>query len=146
MKQIYRDLRSTMIVAFIAFIVCWLSNIWIFPDGRHHVDPDKWLKTQLGLTEEQIKKIEGVEKDYATRRTRLLEETHVANQELAKALMEEKEYSERVRAASLRVDKLQAELKEATLQHFFLMQPAMTPEQIKKMNALAAHALSQPQY
>ena len=143
MKRIYKDLRSTILVALIAFSVCWLSNIWIFPAGRHHVSPDEWLKTQLNLTHEQHKKLEPVEQEYSQRRNELSAKIQEANKELAKALVEEKQYTERVKTASQQVDKLQSELKEVTLKHFYQMQPAMTPEQVQIMNQLVGHALSQ---
>ncbi|MDX1975880.1 MAG: periplasmic heavy metal sensor [Rickettsiales bacterium] len=143
MKRIYRDLRSTILVALIAFITCWVSNIWVFPAGRYHTNPDEWLKTQLNLTQEQHKKLEPVEQKYAQDRSALIVKIKQANQDLAKALVEEKQYSQRVQNASEHVEKLQAELKEVTLKHFFEMQPAMTPEQIQIMNQVAIHALSQ---
>lgn len=142
MKQIYKDLRSTILVALIAFFVCWASNVWIFPAGRHHVDPDAWLKTQLRLTAEQDKKLAPVEQEFDKRRAELNAKIQASNGELAKALVEEKRYSPRVKAASERVDQLQAELKEVTLQHFYQMQPALTPDQVQKMNELVVHALS----
>jgi Spy/CpxP family protein refolding chaperone len=142
MKQIYKDLRSTILVALIAFFVCWVSNVWIFPSGRHHVDPDAWLKTQLHLTAEQEKKLAPVEQEYDKRRAELNAKIQALNGELAKALVEEKHYSPRVKAASERVDQLQAELKEVTLQHFYQMQFALTPDQVQKMDELVVHALS----
>lgn len=143
MKQIYKDLRSTILVALIAFSVCWACNIWIFPEGRHHIDPDNWLKQQLRMTPEQVSQLEPVEVKFAQRRTELHAKIKAASQELAKVLIKEKHYSPRVQAASARVDELQAELKDTTLQHFYEMQPAMTPEQVQKMNELVVHALSQ---
>ena len=143
MKQIYRDLRSTVLVALIAFLVCWASNIWIFPEGRHHVDPDRWLKTQLHLSAEQDKKLTLIEDEYNKRRGELGTEIQAANAELAKVLIEEKQYSARVKAASGKVNQLQAELKEVTLEHFYKMQPVLTPQQLQKMNELVVHALSQ---
>ncbi len=143
MKQIYKDLRSTILVALIAFAVCWASNIWIFPEGRHHIDPDNWLTQQLHITPEQEKKLEPVERAYDKRRIELRNRIMAASQELARVLVEEKQYSVRVKVASQRVNELQAELKNITLQHFYEMQPLMTPEQVKRMNELVGHALSQ---
>ncbi len=143
MKQIYKDLRSTILVALIAFAVCWASNVWIFPDGRHHIDPDHWLKQQLNLTSAQEKQLMPVEEKFEQRGMELRRQIQNASQELAKALVEEKQYSPRVKAASVRVDELQAELKDATLKHFYEMQPALTPKQVQKMNELVVHALSQ---
>jgi len=143
MKQIYRDLRSTLLVALIAFLVCWASNIWIFPEGRHHVDPDHWLKAQLSLTSEQQQKLAVIEDQYNKERGELIAKIQTANAELAKTLIEEKQYSPRVKAASGKVTQLQAELKEVTLEHFYKMQPVLTPQQVQKMNELVVHALSQ---
>lgn len=143
MKQIYRDLRSTILVALIAFLVCWASNIWIFPEGRHHVDPDHWLKAQLNLSSEQEKKLAPIEDEYNKRRGDLIAKIQTANAALANILVEEKQYSPRVQAASGKVTQLQAELKEVTLEHFFKMQPVLTPQQLQKMNELVVHALSQ---
>ncbi len=142
MKQIYKDFRSTILVALIAFTVCWASNQWIFYPKYHPADPDQWLEEKLELTVEQKKKLEDVEVRFEQDRDRLIAAINEADKELAKALLEEKSYSERVKASARRIDALQSELKQVTLKHFYDMKPALTSEQIEIMNQLIVHALS----
>lgn len=142
MKQVYRDLRSTILVALIAFTVCWASNHWIFYPKYHPTDPDQWLKDKLGITKAQLEGIKDVEERYTQDRARIMSEITEVNKKLAKALIEEKQYSDRVKSLVMHTDKLHAELKEVTLRHFYDMRPALTPEQIEKMNQLTVHALS----
>lgn len=142
MKQLYKDFRSTVLVALIAFLVCWASNQWIFYPKYHPADPDKWLEEKLDLTDNQVKQMSDVEKKFDEDRAKLMQEITQANKDLAKVLIEEKKYSDRVKAASDRVDDLQAQLKTVTIQHFYDMKPSLTTEQIEIMNQLIVHALS----
>lgn len=142
MKQIYKDFRSTILVALIAFTVCWASNQWIFYPKFHAVDPDEWLEEKLKLTNDQIAQLKDVEVAFEKDRSRLVQEITEADKELAKVLLEEKQYSERVRVAADRVNVLQAQLKSVTLKHFYDMKPVLTPEQVEIMNQLIVHALS----
>lgn len=142
MKQLYKDLRSTVLVALIAFLVCWASNQWIFYPKYHPADPDQWLEEQLSITPEQMGKLKNSEDRYENERARLLKEIASADRELAQILIQEHGYSEKIEKAAHRVNTLQAELKQLTLKHFYEMKPVLTPEQIEKMNQLIVHALS----
>lgn len=142
MKQLYKDLRSTVLVALIAFLVCWASNQWIFYPKYSNIDPDAWLEQQLEMTPDQLAKLEGVEREYEKERDRLLKEITIADKDLAQMLLQEPSYSDKVEKAAQRVNALQAELKQLTLRHFYEMKPVLTPEQIEKMNQLIVHALS----
>jgi Spy/CpxP family protein refolding chaperone len=141
MKPIARDLRLVAIVALVSFAVCWGSNHWIFSHPIHDKDADEWLEEQLDLTPQQNKALEEVERKYEARRQQLHSTIHAASIELAEAILADGKYSKRVAAANAKIHAAQGELKQATLEHFFDMQPMLTETQRIKMNRIAADAL-----
>ncbi len=141
MKPIARDLRLVAIVALVSFAVCWGSNRFVFNHGEHETDADQWIEEQLDLTPEQNKGLEEVERKYEARRLELHNAIHAANIELAEAILADGKYSKRVAAANAKIHAAQGELKQATLEHFFDMQPVLTEPQRAKINRLAVDAL-----
>lgn len=141
MKPKYRELRLILLVALTAFAVCTLSNRMFFSPAAAPEDPDKWLELQLKLDDEQRAKLAEVEARYDLRKAELGAKIRTANAALAKAIMEDKAYSPRVKAAEVAIHDAQGELKRATLEHFFEMQPHLTPKQRETLIRLAANAL-----
>ena len=142
MKPKYRELRLILLVALTAFAVCGLSNRLFFsPTVVGEEDADKWLEVQLKLDDAQRAKLAEVEARYELRKAELGAKIRTANAGLAKAIMEDKTYSPRVKAAEVEIHNSQGELKRATLEHFFEMQPHLTPQQRETLIRLAANAL-----
>jgi Spy/CpxP family protein refolding chaperone len=141
MKPKYRELRLILLVALTAFAICTISNRFMLSHEKHPQDPDQWLEDQLKLTAAQQTKLAEVESRYDQRKSDLAVKIRAANADLAKAIMEDKRYSERVKKAEAAIHAAQGELKRATLEHFFEMQPHLTPEQRETLNALAVNAL-----
>lgn len=140
MKSKYREWKLILIVAVTAFVVCSVSNRLLLPQPRTS-DPEKWLEDQLTLTEAQRKQLGDVEARYDQRKTELTAKIRAANAELAAAILQDKRFSKRVEKAQAAIHDVQGELQRATLEHFFEMQPHLTPEQLEKLNALAVNAL-----
>jgi nickel and cobalt resistance protein CnrR len=141
MKPSTRELRLIVIVALTAFTVCALSNRFLLPHAPHIADPDQWLEDQLKLTDKQQQQLADVESRYEARKDELAGKIRTANAELATAILEDKRYTKRVEQAQASIHTLQGELQRATLEHFFEMQPHLTPEQRETLNAMAVNAL-----
>ena len=54
-----------------------------------------------------------------------------ANSELAQILREENSYSDKVQAAVRNIHRIQGDLQNATIDHYFMMQTVLNPEQKK---------------
>lgn len=143
MKSKYRELRLILLVALTAFAVCGLSNRFFFSPSVIPGDADKWLEVQLKLDNTQRARLAEIEARYNLRKAELGAKIRTANAALAKAIMEDKTYSPRVKAAEIAIHNSQGELKRATLEHFFELQPHLTPEQRETLIRLAANALYQ---
>jgi Spy/CpxP family protein refolding chaperone len=142
MKPFYRDLRLAIIVALIAFAACWGNNAWLFPS---HPAPQRdshvWLHDKLGITSEQDNKLHPIEERFTNRKKEIEARIREANRALGTAIMEDKRYSDRVKAGVDAIHHAQGELQKATMEHLFEMQTALTPEQKDTLNKLAADAL-----
>lgn len=142
MKPFYRDLRLTIIVAIIAFAVCWMSNSWFSP---HRVTPEDTshdrLHAQLHLTKEQEQKLHPIEDKFDVRKAELESKVRDACRGLSEVMLKDMAYSDEVKRAVKRIQDAQDELQEATIEHFYDMQAVLTPEQTKTLHHLAAEAL-----
>lgn len=141
MKPFYRDLRLVIVVAVVAFAACWGSNTWLFPRQTVPQDSHVWLHDKLHITSEQDIKLHPIEERFANRKKELEARIREANRVLGTAIMEDKRYSERVKAGVDAIHHAQGELQKATMEHLFEMQTVLTQEQKDTLNKLAADAL-----
>jgi Spy/CpxP family protein refolding chaperone len=142
MKRVYRHLRLVIIVALVAFAVCWASNTWLFmPALKSPEVAHGWLHNELHITADEEKKLHPIEERFDARKKELEGKIRDANVALGKAIMEDKRYSDRVQAAVDSIHHAQGELQKATLEHLFEMQAQLTPQQAETLNSLAANAL-----
>lgn len=131
--------KILVLIALVAFTVCFFSNhIWHSMNAQ---DAHQTLHDQLKITAEQDKRLEPIEQRFQTRKVELMATIKNANAELGKAIMADKSYSKRVKAAVEEIHRAQGELQKATLEHLFDMQSVLTPEQSDKLNRMAADAL-----
>ena len=140
MKRYAKELKLLGLVAVVAFVVCWLITPLVhratMPEDAH-----TQLHKELHITADQHAKLEAIEQRFAERKTPLDATISEANAELAQAIMTDKRYSDRVKAAVDKIHHAQGELQKASLEHLFEMQTALTPEQSEKLNRMAADAL-----
>jgi Spy/CpxP family protein refolding chaperone len=141
MKSKYRELRLIILVAITAFVICGISNRFLIPSAPGVRDPDNWLEAQLKLTDTQVQQLAGIEARYDQQKIELSAKIRTANAELAAAILEDKRYSKRVEKAQAAIHAAQGEMQRATLEHFFELQPHLTPEQRETLNAVAVNAL-----
>jgi Spy/CpxP family protein refolding chaperone len=106
-----------------------------FPGPRHTLD----LKNELGLTRDQLKKTEALDKVVGSAAVAKGEEIVVAEEELTK-LFEAGTISEKVLRGKLEeIGKLRADLRFIHLQAHLRMKQILTPDQIKRYAELKGH-------
>lgn len=143
MKSAARGLILLALVAAIACAACWLTARYLNRTGHTEKgDAHAWIHTQLGITAEQEKALEPIEQRYAEQKKHYGEMLRIANDELGKAILEDRNDSDRVKAAVARIHQAQGELQNATLQHIFEMKSVLTPQQYEKLLQSTADALS----
>lgn len=106
------------------------------PVAGHH-----WIHQELSLTEGQKKALQSAEERYTRGTEEYLEEIRVANQELGRAILDEKENTAKVQQAIARVSDTQRKLQVLTLEHVFAMRETLSPGQYEKLLGMTAQAL-----
>jgi Spy/CpxP family protein refolding chaperone len=132
------------LVAIVAASACWATSHFLSQNPPPQTDYHHWLHTQLGITAEQDKALDKEEERFAAQRKELVAMIQQDNTELAKAMMEDKEFSPRVVAAVEKIHHGQSELEKATLEHIFAMKPILSAEQFDKLLKLTSEALNNP--
>lgn len=112
-----------------------IAEVSNYPGPRHTLD----LKNELGLTREQLKKTEALEKVVASSALAKGEEIVLAEEELLK-LFEAGTISEKTLRTKLEeIAKLRADLRFTHLQAHLRMKQILTPDQIKRYAELRGH-------
>ena len=112
-----------------------IAEINNYPGPRHTLD----LKNELGLTRDQLKKTEALEKVVASSALTKGEEIVLAEEELSK-LFEAGSINEKVLRSKLEeIGKLRADLRFIHLQAHLRMKQILTPDQIKRYAELGGH-------
>ncbi len=135
-------LISVVCAGLLAGATAWLVTDWAL--HRHAEDhshghgaekPDfhEWMHAHLDLTPEQHAAMEPGEATFATLRTRLKAEIQLASQGLATLISEANENDPRLDAALSRLNRAQAALQRATLEHFFTMKRYLRPAQQREL-------------
>ena len=140
-----REARGLIFVALIAVAAgaaCWFAARYTAQSASHEKgDAHAWIHTQLGITPEQDRALDPIEDRYAEQKKHYGEMLRIANDELGRAMLEDRGSSERVKAAVARIHEAQGELQNAALQHIFEMKPVLTPQQYDKLLRSSAAAL-----
>jgi Spy/CpxP family protein refolding chaperone len=133
-----------VIVALVAAAACYVSAKVFGPlCPQPGVSGHEWIHKQLGLTSEEHKALESIERKFAERKRNLSGEIRSANKELAEAIKQDQADSPRVSTAVERIHHAQGELQKATLEHVFEMKGVLTPEQYQKLLNLTADELNE---
>ena len=112
-----------------------VAEINNFPGPKHTLD----LKNELGLTRDQLKKTEALDKVVASAALAKGEEIVTAEEELTK-LFEAGTISEKALRSKLEeIAKLRADLRFIHLQAHLRMKQILTPDQIKRYAELRGH-------
>lgn len=108
-----------------------------------HQNAHDWIHTQLGLTSEQDKALEPIEKRYREKRRELEQQLRLGNMELAEGILADGRDSNRVNQSIEKIHGTMGSLQTLTIGHVFEMRDVLTPEQYKKLLNLTANALYQ---
>jgi len=146
MNSSWRGLAVTSLVAFLAGV----GGVWVGMTGMHTVRQGRpglheVVHERLNLTQEQTRRIEAIEAEFATQRRALEIEMHAANADLAAAIREEHGYGPRVTAAVQRFHHAMGGLQSQTIEHVFAMREVLTPEQQAIFDTTVADALTAEQ-
>lgn len=140
MKRYIKELKLLLLVALVAFAVCWMNNRFLYTPQKT-ADAHQMLHDRLRITDQQHHNMADIEQRYKLRKESLENIIREANIELGKAIAEDRRYSERVQQAVDKTHHAQGELQKATLEHLFEMQTVLTKEQAEELNQMAADAL-----
>lgn len=143
MRSYQKEILYFIVIAFVGFGAFYACGNFFKAPHHNQNDAHVWLHEQIGITAEQDQKLAQIEKKFAEKQRVLREKIHVSNLELAAAMLEDKAFSERVAAVVERIHHAQGELQKLTIEHIFDMQTVLTPQQVAKLNKLAADALVQ---
>ena len=112
-----------------------IAEINNYPGPKHTLD----LRNELGLTRDQLKKTEALDKVVASAAIAKGEEIVLAEEELSK-LFEAGTINEKVLRSKLEeLSKLRADLRFTHLQAYLRMKQILTPDQIKRYAELRGH-------
>lgn len=102
----------------------------------------EFLHEKLDLDEQQLARIEGLEKQFAIRKRALELELRADNARLAAAIEAEHGYGPRVTAEIDRSHRAMGELQKETLSHIFAMRAVLRPDQAQKFDRAVVKALT----
>lgn len=133
-------LISVACAALLAAVTAWLVTDWaLHRHAQHHThgheQPDfhAWMHAHLDLTPEQHDMLEPIEAGFESQRIKLKAEVHAAGLALADTIRDAKEGDPALEPALQRLNKAQADLQRATLEHFFAMKRYLRPAQARKL-------------
>lgn len=102
-------------------------------DTRSNGDFHLWVHVQLALTPEQEEALRPIETAFENQRERLEKVLATAGHDLAHAIQDHGRDSPELSAALRRINQLQLELQQLTLNHFFDMEARLDPDQARKL-------------
>ncbi|MEZ5326929.1 MAG: periplasmic heavy metal sensor [Verrucomicrobiales bacterium] len=121
-------------------------SITLLLGHRHSGDSEAelhaWMHENLNLTREQDGILHPLEQAYEQRRLKLHEEIKRAGNQLGGALRKGDLQSQEAQDALTHLDRLQADLRRATLEHFFVMKDHLDPAQSEKLLEWVAESIS----
>jgi nickel and cobalt resistance protein CnrR len=126
-------------VAILAGLSCWTAGHFMrsHPEGRPH----DWVHQELKLTSEQTALLVPMEARHAEAVRQGKDAMRRASDELARAILADREDSPRIRASVEQIHVAMGDLQKATLGHIFEMKAVLTPEQYQKLLELTVQGL-----
>ncbi len=119
--------------------------MWLLLGHRHTGEEEElhaWMHANLNLTEAQNAALDPLEKAFAERRSKLRQAIDEAAARLGSALLKGELHSPEAEGALDQMDRAQADLRRATLEHFFAMKGQLDPEQSAKLLEWVAASIS----
>lgn len=128
-------------VVLLAGVSCWLMGHFLSShgEGKSH----DAVHRQLGLTREQEALLAPMEARHAEEVRQGKEAMRRASEELARAILSDREDSPAVRGAVEKIHLAMGDLQKNTLGHIFGMKEILTPEQYQKLLELTVQGLQE---
>lgn len=133
-------LISVFCSAALAGGTAWLVTDWtLHRHGESHAhdhaqtDLHAWMHEHLDITPEQHEKLEPIETEFEALRVKLKDELRQADVSLAETIRDPQMNEAAMNAALERLNKAQAALQRATLDHFFAMKRYLRPAQAARL-------------
>ncbi|KQM93498.1 heavy metal resistance protein [Sphingomonas sp. Leaf22] len=141
--------RWTVLVAIVAFLAALggvLAGRLIGdrPATAHGGELHALLHDDMQLTPGQMRRLDALEAEYATRRAALQAQMRADNARLAQAIAAEQDDGPRVAAAVDASHRTMGTLQKATLAHVFAMRRLLRPDQTPAFDRAVARALTHP--
>lgn len=143
MGSLGRYLLVAVLAASVAVGASWAVRNLMGPDGHASGELHSFVHEKLDLDATQTAQLEGLEKQFAARRTELEAKLKAANGELAQAMASEHQYGPRVAAAVDHAHMAMGDLQKATLEHVFAMRALMRPDQAVRFDHAVGKALTE---
>ncbi len=125
-------LGTVLLAAGTAFVVARATHPG-HSHGSQAQDLHHWMHEQLELKDDQHAALEPIEAEFEANRARLQGAIDEAGRELAAAVRRGDPQSAEISRALQSLNRRQAELQRATLDHFFTMKDHLDPEQADKL-------------
>jgi len=119
----------------------WAGVQYGLSRSTESTDLDTVLHRDLDLSAEQERQIGQLEEKFGSERSALQEDMRAANQDLARAITEERSYGPKAQHAIGRFHAAMASLQEKTVRHILAMRSVLTPDQARRFDATIARSL-----
>ncbi|HTT05639.1 MAG TPA: periplasmic heavy metal sensor [Steroidobacteraceae bacterium] len=123
----------------------WLGVRYGLAQTRAAGGLDALLHRQLHLSDEQRRRLAGIEASYANERVAPEQQMRAANRELAAAVISEHRYGPAAQRAIGQFHQAMQALQEQTIQHILAMRSVLTPAQAQQFDDSVAEALDADQ-
>ena len=138
--------RSGWILSAVGVAAAVSVSTTLFLGHRHSGDSEAelhaWMHANLNLTQQQDAALLPLEQAFAHRRLKLHAEIEQAGNRLGDALRKGDLQSQEAQDALAHLDRMQADLRRATLEHFFVMKDHLDPTQSQKLLKWVAESIS----
>ncbi len=139
-----RSIALTLVLSLaLGGLGAWGGAEYVLHRSRPPTPLHELLHRDLGLTADQKRRIEGLERSHSQRRAALQAEMHAANVELARAISAHHAYTPQVQAAIDRFHHAMGELQKETILHVLAMRAVLTPAQAAKFDDAVARSLTE---
>jgi len=143
MNLLGRGLALTIVLTALAAVGgTWIGSRYVVHHGRSPSLHER-VHHELGLSAEQERRLETLERDFAVSRRAREAELRSANIDLAKAIRERHEYSSEVQSAVEKFHGAMGGLQKETILHVLAMRKVLTPEQAVEFDRLISEALTE---
>lgn len=142
--SVMRSMALTLILSvLVAILGVWGGAQYVMHRMQRPTPLHELVHEKLGLTADQERRIDGMERDHEARRQALEAEMRAANAQLAQAFQQTHAYTPQVQAAIDRFHRAMGELQKETIVHTLAMRAVLTPDQAAKFDETVVRSLTE---